>query len=128
VGVAGRAGGSGHITSKRERREKLPLLGDATLAAVLAQLGERLFEQLVTFGHGASHHEELERGLRRTACHPLARRWLVLDRTGRLAAHLAGPGLGQLDVKREGRARLVPGMTPVGDLTTGFDYSTAVNF
>jgi hypothetical protein len=106
----------------------LPLFGDAALATVFAKLGERLLEQLVAFGHGASHHEELEGGLRRTARHPLTRRWLVLHRTGRLAAYLACPGLGKLDVKRKSRARLVPGMTPVGDLTTGFDYSTAINF
>jgi hypothetical protein len=106
----------------------LPLFGDAALAAVLAKLGERLFEQLVTLGHGAPHHEELERGFGRAAGHPLARRRLVLYRTGRLAAYLARQGLGQLDMKRESRAGLVPGVTPVGDLTTRFDNSTAINF
>jgi hypothetical protein len=109
-------------------RGNLPLFGDAALAAVLTQLRERLFEQLITLGHGAPHHEELERGLRRAACHPLARRWLVLHRTGRLTADLASPGLRQLDMKCERRARLMPGVTPVGDLTTGLDNSTAVNF
>jgi hypothetical protein len=31
-------------------------------------------------------------------------------------------------MKRERRARLVPGVTPVGDLTTRLDNSTAINF
>ena len=88
------------ITTSTTCRLSSPAAG----VALFAQLAERLFEQLVALGHGAPHHEELERSLRRTARHPLSRRWLVLHRTGRLPADLACPGLRQLDMKCERRA------------------------
>jgi hypothetical protein len=103
------------------------LAGATARSAILSELGECLFQELVALGHRASHHQEFERGLRRTAGHPLARRRLILHRTGRLAADLASPGLRQLDVKCKRGTAFVSGVAPVGDGPSRLDYSAPVD-